>query len=360
MKYDLTIVVPTYKEQDNIAALYHKISETFYKVKPETQWVIVYVDDDSPDNTLDNIQRLKSKYGNVEYIQRVGRRGLASAISEGIVFASSEYVIVMDADLQHDESKLPEIYELLMSGPSIVVCGRDFEHEIGLSKLRRIGSIVVNWIMNWILPIKIADPLAGYFGVRREFFMLHVRALQKNGFKILFDLLSFAKCDEVIEIKSNFKERVSGESKLNDKIVFDAIELIIKKITRNRIPADFIIFCLVGGFGAVFHLGVLFVCVNFLKLAFIYGQSAATISTIALNYYNNSKITFRNTPSKLTKGSGLFRFLLICGFGAFLNVMSAEYLYKTGIVWWASGLLGAIVGAVWNYVFSKFFIWSDK
>ena len=101
----LSIIVPTFNEQDNVHELVHRIDRCL----PGVDWEIVFVDDDSVDGTLKVLHDVSRTDPRVRYLQRIGRRGLASAVVEGILSTSAPYVAVMDADLQHDESILAEM-----------------------------------------------------------------------------------------------------------------------------------------------------------------------------------------------------------------------------------------------------------
>src|SRR6516165_10947266 len=100
---DLTLVVPTLNERDNVAILVERLGAVLAGVA----WEVVFVDDDSPDGTADAVRALARRHANVRCLQRLGRRGLASACVEGILSSAAPFVAVLDGDLQHDESLLP-------------------------------------------------------------------------------------------------------------------------------------------------------------------------------------------------------------------------------------------------------------
>jgi dolichol-phosphate mannosyltransferase len=102
---ELTIVVPTFKERDNVAPLLERLE----RILAGIEWQAVFVDDDSPDGTANTVRAIAQRDRRVRVIQRIGRRGLSSACVEGILSSSSPFVAVIDADLQHDETLLPEM-----------------------------------------------------------------------------------------------------------------------------------------------------------------------------------------------------------------------------------------------------------
>src|ERR1700691_4286034 len=105
MAYDLAIVLPTFNESGNVGPLVDRLQNALSGVRYE----VIFVDDDSPDGTADVVRLLAERHDNVRVLQRIVRRGLASACIEGILGAAAPNVAVMDADLQHDETILPEM-----------------------------------------------------------------------------------------------------------------------------------------------------------------------------------------------------------------------------------------------------------
>src|SRR5262245_19249614 len=123
---ELTVIVPTRNERDNVCPVYEALCRTLEGV----DWEVIFVDDDSQDGTAEAVCRLSSLDRRVRCIQRIGRRGLASACVEGILASSAPYVAVMDADLQHDEQLLPHMLKTLKTEPTVdaVVGSRYGEH----------------------------------------------------------------------------------------------------------------------------------------------------------------------------------------------------------------------------------------
>src|SRR5215212_8498999 len=99
---ELTIVVPTFKERDNIPLLVEKLAHTL----AGTEWEVVFVDDNSPDGSAAVARRIGQTDSRVRCVRRIGRRGLAGACIEGMLSSQAKYVAVMDADLPHDETLL--------------------------------------------------------------------------------------------------------------------------------------------------------------------------------------------------------------------------------------------------------------
>jgi dolichol-phosphate mannosyltransferase len=102
---ELAIVVPTFNEKANIDELVNRLGRVLQGI----EWEVVFVDDDSPDGTAEHIKQLSLAHPRVRCIHRIQRRGLSSACVEGMLSSSATYLAVMDADLQHPPSLIPEM-----------------------------------------------------------------------------------------------------------------------------------------------------------------------------------------------------------------------------------------------------------
>src|SRR3954469_12309104 len=115
----LSVVVPTFNERDNVGALFRKLESTLQGIA----WEVIFVDDNSPDGTWQVVRELARQDDRVRCIRRIGRRGLSGACIEGILASSAPYAAVMDADLQHDETRLPRMLSVLQSNVADLVVG---------------------------------------------------------------------------------------------------------------------------------------------------------------------------------------------------------------------------------------------
>ena len=357
---ELTVIVPTRNEHDNVCPVYEALGRTLEGI----DWEVIFVDDDSQDGTPEAVCRLASLDRRVRCIQRIGRRGLASACVEGILASSASYVAVMDADLQHDEQLLPHMLKTLKTEPTVdaVIGSRYVEHGgIGIwSWHRRWLSSLASRIARSILQVPIADPMSGFFMVRREAFQGAVRRLSSIGFKILLDLLaSSPRPLQVKEIPFHFRERHAGESKFDALIGWEYLMLLADKVIGHIIPIRFFVFALVGGLGLVVHLALLWLCLNPIGLTFEFSQATATGVAIVGNFTLNNWLTYhdrRLTGWRFVRG--LVSFALICSFGAVANVGIASLLFtQQHSLWWVAGIAGAAMSSVWNYAVTSTFTW---
>jgi dolichol-phosphate mannosyltransferase len=356
----LTVVVPTHNEHDNIRPVYDALCQVLHGIA----WEVIFVDDDSKDGTAEAVCRLANSDSRVRRIQRIGRRGLASACVEGILASTAPYVAVMDADLQHDEQLLPRMLETLIAEANVdaVVGSRYAEHgSIGtLSRERAFLSGLATRIARSVLEVPLTDPMSGFFMVRREAFEGAVRGLSSIGFKILLDLLASSRRPlQVKEIPYHFRERQFGDSKFDALIGWEYLMLLADKAIGHIIPVRFLVFALVGGLGLAVHLAVLWLCLKPIQLTFELSQAVATGIAIIGNFTLNNLLTYHDR--RLTGwqfARGLLSFALICSFGAIANVGVATLLFtQQPAYWWVAGIAGAAMSAVWNYAVSSTYTW---
>src|SRR5919201_2607760 len=117
----LSIVIPTFNESRNVRELLCRLEATL----GATGWEVIFVDDDSPDGTATEVRNIARADPRVRCLQRVGRRGLSSACIEGMLATAAPVIAVMDADLQHDETRLPAMFGRLRNeGADLVIATR--------------------------------------------------------------------------------------------------------------------------------------------------------------------------------------------------------------------------------------------
>ncbi len=354
----LTVVVPCHNERGNVRRLIQKLYISLRGI----DWEVVFVDDDSPDGTAAEVRRLAKQDPRIRCILRKGRRGLASAVIEGALSSSAEYVAVMDADLQHDETRLPDLMTPLQSEEADIVVGSRYiecGHTAGLEtafrqRLSRGGIRLVQSL----LPVRISDPMSGFFMLRRDLFERLTPRLTGQGFKILLDLLlSSPERLRVAEVQVDFFRRVEGESKLNVLVLLEFLGLIIDKICHGLVPLRFVSFALVGAVGIVVNVAVLLVGRS-VGLDFVTAQVIGTIVAMVANFQLNNVVTYRDQRLRgFALWRGLVLFMVVCSVGAFANVGVSQVLYQSQSDWTTAGALGAAIGVVWNYAVSSTVVW---
>lgn len=358
---ELTVVVPTFCERENIGELVRRLTDTLDGV----EWEVVFVDDDSADGTAGVAKLLGARDGRVRCIRRVGRRGLSGACVEGILSSSAPVVAVMDADLQHDETILPRMLRAIRDGSDLVVASRytaGGSATEGLSPIRKWGSELATRMANRLIGTAVSDPMSGFFMLRREVVETHAGSLAGEGYKLLLDILWTAgKSLEISEISYRFRERLAGESKLDALVTFDYLGLLFSKIFGGVLPVRFLMFGAVGVSGIAVHLLVLHYAHSILNLGFAWAQATAVLVAMTWNFIINNRLTYRD--SRLTGWrflTGLLMFYLACSVGSIGNVGVASWIYAFSATAWLAGLAGAVMGAVFNYAISSALIWKRK
>lgn len=367
---ELSIVVPTYNERANVPVLVEAVARAL----PGVRWELLFVDDNSPDDTAGVVRALAWDDPRVRVVHRVGRRGLSSACVEGILATAAPFVAVMDADLQHDEAiLLPMLRRLRGGGTDLVVGSRYVEGGCTgeWSRRRAAMSIAATRIAQRLTRTPIADPMSGFFMMTRDAFMRSLPDLSTVGFKILLDIAASAPEPlRVAEIPYTFRERRHGDSKLDSLVLWEYAQLLIDKTLGHLVPVRFIGFAIVGGFGVLVHFAVLSVVLAAMLGLHGHGQEArwfsiaqgvATLAATSSNFFLNNLLTYRDQRLKGARLLwGWLSFNLVCAVGFLANVGIARWLYAHHEVLVLSALAGIAITTVWNYAMSAIFTWRRR
>jgi dolichol-phosphate mannosyltransferase len=358
---ELSIIVPTFNERDNIAGVISSVDQAL----PDICWEIIFVDDNSPDDTASLIRDIAQTDPRVRCLHRFGRRGLSSACVEGIMSTASPVIAVMDADGQHDERQLRQMFEILSAAGTDIVVGSRYVKGGSVSdwsRSRLAMSLLATRVTNWLTGTTLSDPMSGFFMLRREAFLGALPRLSSIGFKILLDIFaSSSRVLKCVEIPYQFRSRQAGVSKLDSMVLWEFLLLLIDKSVGRYIPTRLVSFVLVGGTGVFVHVSVLALLFRVFHAGFLPAQIAATSSAITSNFFLNNALTYRD--QRLKGGRLLFgwvSFNLVCATGAMANVGIASWMFSNRTAWFLSGLAGIAVGVVWNYAMSSIFTWRKQ
>ena len=368
-KYDdnkdiaLTIVVPTFNEKLNVRPLVSLLDKALVDIN----WEVVFVDDDSPDGTADEVRELAITRLDVRVIHRIGRRGLSGACIEGILSSAAPYVAVMDGDLQHDETVLISMIASFNTDPelNLVIGSRNVEGGSsgnGLSGMRSFGSNIATVMARKLLKIQVQDPMSGFFMIKLESFREVVGELQKQGFKILTDLLSASRGGwKIKEIPFVFKERQYGQSKMDSAVTLEYFGLILARLTGGAISIRFVLFLFVGCTGILVQLLMVGIFLNIMSLSFFYSQILAVTVAMTSNFFLNNILTYRDQS---LNGKyilfGLLTFYFVCSLGAIANVAVANLVYNFVPLWILASFFGSVVSSLWNFMSSKWLTWRVR
>ena len=357
----LSVIVPTFNERDNVTTLFRRLEAALAGAAFE----VIFVDDNSPDATWEVVRTLAREDGRVRCIRRIGRRGLSGACIEGILASSAPCAAVIDADLQHDETQLAKMLALLQDDAFDLVVGSRYIEggsADSFNKQRAGASALATEVAKRVLRVKIADPMSGFFMIRRDCFEQLAPQLSTQGFKILLDLVATARGRlRIREIPYTFGSRLHGESKLDSMVALDFLGLVLAKLTHDVVSLRFLLFAMVGSIGLFVHFVALYTALEAFGLPFPEAQACGALSAMTSNFILNNFLTYRDQRLKgFAILRGLLLFYLVCSVGLFANVGVAFSVYDQQPIWWLAGAAGALMGVVWNYAMSGLFVWRKR
>jgi len=349
----ISIVVPTYNERDNIVELIRRIDKALVGVDYE----VVVVDDNSPDGTADVAEGLSKDYP-VRVIRRPSKLGLATAVLDGVKNSRGDYVVVMDADLQHPPEVIPRMYEELVKGYDIVIASR---YVVGGSVrgwgfIRRLISRTAILIAKLLIPKVrgIEDPISGFFMFRRE--VLEDISLSPKGFKILLEVLVKGRYSRVSEVPYTFGVRVRGTSKLSSKELINYITHLLT-LTPYKTLLKFLV---VGSLGTLVNLGVLYILRYSLGIQHLIASALSIEASVINNYVLHELWTFKDRRL----GSWLVRLIKFHGSTALavtIQYITSQILYYVlSVESITSQFVGILLGFITNYTLSTRFIWRKS
>ena len=372
MTLELAIILPTLNERANLRALVERLDTAL----GEVAWEAIIVDDNSPDGTADEARAISLDDPRVRVIQRIGRRGLASAAIEGMCATAAPVVAVMDADHQHDPALLPQMLAAVQSGEYDLSYASRFAEGASTEAWGRPDRVkasgFANSLARKVTGVELSDPMSGYFMLRADILRADAHRLSGVGFKILLDIL--ATVDRPLRVKEfplHFAARAEGESKLDRTVVFEFLIGLYDKWLGRIIPTRFALFGTIGGLGVVVHMTILAIVLNLFgarflinhypkESAFIVGQTVAAVVAMTFNFVLNNELTYAD---KRLRGfvpllGGWARFALTCSFGLLANIGAATALVRIGFHPYPAAIVGIVLGSVWNFALSSRFVWG--
>ena len=361
MSPQLSIIVPTYCESENLAELVARIDAATQSANISTE--IIIVDDNSPDATTMICKELCKQYP-LRLIVRTEERGLSSAVIRGMQEATGTILLCMDADLSHPPEKIPEMYQALQQPENDFVIG---------SRYVPGGTTAGDWgFFRWLnsvgatllaRPFTTAkDPMAGFFAIHRETFQQSITKLNPVGYKIGLELIVKCQCSNVAEIPIHFADRQHGESKLSLKEQLNYVRHLYR-LAHHQYPGimQLMLFLCVGCTGLLVDLSsyALLLTVAIPAVA----RMAAIWIAMSWNFWLNRKITFAESQ----KTPLIKQYIAFCGsclVGAGLNWSVSIGLSKS-IPYFSShqltaALLGAVSGTVFNFLLCKLLVFRKQ
>ena len=355
---ELAVVIPTFNEFQNV----QPVADAVFSALEGIDCELIFVDDDSPDGTARQVLELSRANPRVRLVHRINRRGLSSAVVEGMMASNAPYLAVMDGDMQHDETVLPDMLRRLRTGDVDLVAGT--RHREGgsmgeLSWARGALSQLGRRLSALVCHADVSDPMSGFFALRRDYLDEVVRRLSCVGFKILVDLLASSKRPvRIQEVGYTFRKRLHGQSKLDLVVGLEYLELLLHKLVGEWIPVRYALFGMIGAVGVLAQLVLMGFLLYFGHLTFDTAQVTSSLLVIVLNYAGDNRITFRRRRRRgWSWFYGLALFALACSLGLYLNLRVASGLSEMGVRWILASLAGILIASVWNYSVGAVLVW---
>ncbi|MCZ8516495.1 glycosyltransferase family 2 protein [Paenibacillus filicis] len=356
---ELSIIIPTFNERENVRKITNRIMDVLRPIG--CSYEIFFVDD-SRDDTPTVLEELSKNHHEVKYLHRQNGRGLGTAVVEGFKRTQGNFIIVMDADLQHPPELLPLIYRRLLQGIEVLIPSRFVEggSDGGLNWFRKL----VSWTARTIgrISIKrmrdISDCTGGYFGLHRS--VIEGVTLDPVGWKILMEVLVKGKYQTVHEIPYSFEARDAGTSKMSTIEQWNYLKHIFKLVWSSPDDRRFYLFCMVGALGVLVNLMVL----KLLLIIFLIHSLAASIgaSCVAMlhNFLWNDNFTWKEKkqPIMWRRVLRLPQFIVISGVGIGITAAFAWLASWIGINIFLGQLAGIIVATSWNYLANNKWTWE--
>lgn len=352
----LSVVIPTYKESENVKDIVHQLTQLLEATIPN-QYELIIVDDDSPDLTWKVAAELMPEFPQLRVMRRQEERGLSTAVIRGWQVARGEILGVIDADLQHPPESLLQLLGEIEKGADLAVASRHVEGG-GVSDwsiVRRFLSRGAQVLGLIILPGvigRVSDPMSGYFMVRRD--AIAGKTLDPVGYKILIEVLGRGQIRWVGEVGYVFQERLEGESKVTWKQYIEYLQHLVKLRLARWPVMRFLRFGIVGFSGVFVDMGVFYLLYTVLGLALT--RSAILSAEVAIfnNFIWNDLWTFGDISSH-QKGmrkrvKRFLKFNLICLWGLILNVLIVNLLFNVfGVNAYVSKIIAIAIVTFWNF-----------
>jgi len=231
MRYEISIVIPALNEEKNIKPLTLRI----IKVLKKTKFEIIFVDDNSTDQSKKILLSLSKNYKFFKPILRKKNRDLTQSCFDGIKRSKYQNILILDADLQHDPKYIPQMLKEFYKGIDVVIGARKLTSgkNKGLSETRRFASVFLIFLFK-VFNIQTKDPMSGFFLFKKDIYLKNKNRFFGKGFKILADLLINSKAKlKTKDIFIDFNRRYESESKMNTKILLILIQFYVTSLMKK-------------------------------------------------------------------------------------------------------------------------------
>jgi dolichol-phosphate mannosyltransferase len=364
---ELSVIIPTFNETENIGALVEQLT-TILDAEIGEGYELIIVDDNSPDQTWKTALNLTATYPHLRVMQRKFERGLSTAVIRGWQAARGRVLAVIDADLQHPPEVIAKLWREMGRGADLVVASRHVEGG-GVSDWRlsrRIlsrGAQVLGVILMPGVVGRVSDPMSGYFMVRRG--AIAGSVMKPVGYKILIEVLARGRMIRWIsEVGYVFRERVEGKSKVTAGVYVDYLVHLIHLRLEFLRSSRFVRFCLVGLSGAIVDMSALFALSDPAMLGWGLTRSKLIAAELAIinNFLWNDAWTFGDLAARQQtfrqKLRRLAKFNVVCGIGLVLNVVLLNLQFNLlGMNRYVANAIAIGIVTGWNYILNLRLAW---
>ncbi|MGB6673542.1 MAG: glycosyltransferase family 2 protein [Candidatus Nitrosopolaris sp.] len=401
-KADLSVIIPTYNEYENILQLVEIIKDML----PDDLFTeIIIVDDNSPDGTggliasyiedaltkvCSGIKQAHENSSNfaintresiVRLVRRENKSGLISAILQGIKSSTGRYILVMDADFSHPPETVPLLINELLRDPNCIVVASRYTRGGSIRgwpyKRLLLSRLAAKIAIHGLKLCNIRDPISGFFAFPRH--IIENIRFDTYGYKLLLEILVKAKGVRVKEIPYTFINRKSGESKLDNRVMLDYVKAVwylyrygrkSKPITAKEEKRRSVLFLSkaarfysVGATGLLLNYMVSMMLTKGIISNFWYLQASiiGIILSITSNFFLNKFWTFEDrtfSPRNTLKQYGMF--LGLSTVGAVVQLILLYLFVQSGFQYTPSLVLAVAAASVSNFLLNKKWTFREK
>jgi dolichol-phosphate mannosyltransferase len=349
----LTIVVPTYKEAENLPHLIDRVAKVRESSGLDIDMLIM--DDNSRDGSAELVEARPEKW--LKIVVRTTDRGLSPAVLEGLRRAEGDILVCMDADLSHPPEVLPTMVAKLDEGADFVLGSRyapggTTSDDWGV--LRWLNSRVATLMARPLTDVR--DPMSGFFALRRASFERGVE-LNPIGYKIGLELIVKCRCERVVEIPIHFEDRRFGESKLTLRQQLLYLQHLRRLyIFKYGVWSQLMQFLFVGGMGTIVNLVALTVLLKG-GVGMRTAVAAAIFVSMCFNFVLNRRFSFSATRHRAWPRQFL-SFIAASSVGALINYAVTVFIHTRAPQWGPqlAALVGIAVGTAFNFGASRYLV----
>ena len=374
----VSVITPTFNEAENVGPLI----DLLHTALAEIPYEIIVVDDDSPDRTWERAENKAADDPRVRVIRRFGDPGLSQAVLAGMAAARGDVLAVIDADMQHDETRLPVMIAEITSGRADVVVGSRAAEGGSYgdwSSSRRFVSWVATLIARLLLRVPVTDPMSGFFAVSRQTYRRVGPNINPQGFKILLEFVGRRGSDlRITEVGYTFRNRTAGETKMSPSVIRSYLIAVFELRLGRQLKPQFVLYALVGASGLVVNLAVFFVA-ELVDLGSVdvgfdreirWSLLLGIVVSILWNFALHNSITFwerRFRGPRVVVGLALFT--VVSTIGIVIHVSIFQFLETNR---WGNDILGVslarllhdgiglFVALISNYFLNVNYIWRRR